>query len=172
MPAHTTRAPAVPFVRPTVQGAALAFEPTSSEWAHALSLRVRGGGCCPSKQDTGQHLDPPHTPEQPFIQDLDPPHTLAPKIYRALTALDDRLVGALAAGDIRLVRAAWLQKQPAGYRIQRRQVLEELECRVSPTPLMRPAEAVALIRAGNRSAGAVTHGWCARPHRIGALRIA
>ena len=83
-------------------------------------------------------------------------------MYGALTVLDDRLVTVLGAGDIRLVRSAWLLAQPAGYRIVRRQDLEALEARgVSPSPLMQPDEAVALVRRGGRSAGAVTHGWCA-----------
>ena len=38
-----------------------------------------------------------------------PLHTaLSPKIYDALTALDDGMVTVLLAGDIRLVRSAWL----------------------------------------------------------------
>ena len=83
-------------------------------------------------------------------------------MLRVLTALDDGLATVLGAGDIRLVRSAWLLAQPAGYRIVRRQDLEALEARgVSPSPLLKPDEAVALVRRGDRSAGAVTHGWCA-----------
>ena len=67
---------------------------------------------------------------------------------------------ALARGDIRLVRAAWLLSQPAHYRIQYRQQLEELERQgVQPTPLLSPAEAVALVRMCRRGAGALTYGW-------------
>ena len=52
---------------------------------------------------------------------------------------------------------------------------EVLEARgVSPSPLMQPDEAVGLVRRGDRSAGAVSHGWCAdsplppRAHRSSA----
>ena len=87
--------------------------------------------------------------------------SLSPAIYGPLTALDDRLIEVLGAGDIRLVRSAWLLAQPAGYRIVRRQDLEALErTGVSPSPLLRPDEAVALVREGRRCVGALTYGWC------------
>ena len=82
------------------------------------------------------------------------------EIIVALSKLDEPLCECLAAGHIRLLRTAWLEQQPDSYRIQRRQDLEELEANgVSPSPLLRPEEAVELIKRGDRSAGAVTYGW-------------
>ena len=80
----------------------------------------------------------------------------------ALTSLDDRLVDVVGKGHIRLVRSAWLLAQPKEYRIKKRQDLELLEqSGVSPSPLLTPEEAVALIRKGDRSAGVLSYG-CAR----------
>ena len=85
---------------------------------------------------------------------------LPPDVYQALTAFDDRLVEALANAVIRLVCAAWLLAQPTDFRMPFRQQLEELErSGASPSPLLSPAAAVALIRQGKRGAGAITHGW-------------
>lgn len=79
-------------------------------------------------------------------------------MYKELTKLDDKLIGVLAKGDIRLVRSAWLLAQPDGFRMPHRQMLEDLDG-VSPSPLMLPEEAVELVRRGDRSAGALTYGW-------------
>ena len=78
-------------------------------------------------------------------------------VRRALTAFDDRLVEALAASVIRLVSSSWLLAQLAGFQLPYRQQLEELERDgASPSPLVSPEEAVALVRQGNRSVGSVT----------------
>jgi hypothetical protein len=80
--------------------------------------------------------------------------------YQHLTGLDDDLCEALEKEHIRLVRTEWLLKQPPNFRMVRRQELEELEENGEvPTPLMQPNEAVALVRQGNRSAGAASYGW-------------
>ena len=77
-----------------------------------------------------------------------------------LSSLDDGLVAVLERGDIRFVRSAWLLLLPPGELIPFRQKLEELELQgVSPSPLLSPAEAVALIRKCKRSVGALTYGW-------------
>ena len=81
------------------------------------------------------------------------------EIYKALTALDDRLVEVLARGDICLVRTEWLLAQPDDYRIERRQALEALEHKNGLSPLLTPAEAVALVRKGTRGVGVASHGW-------------
>ena len=82
------------------------------------------------------------------------------QMHRALTSLDDRLIEALELADIRFVRAAWLLSRPSGYRMVRRQDLETLEASgASPSPLLSPQEAAALVRKGTRSAGALTYGW-------------
>ena len=88
-------------------------------------------------------------------------HSAAPsEELKVLSELDDRLCEVLADGDIRFVRVAWLLSQRTGYRIQRRQVLEQLEAKgESPSPLLSPKEAVELIRRCGRNAGAVTYGW-------------
>jgi hypothetical protein len=76
-------------------------------------------------------------------------------VLEVLSKLDDRL-----CGSIRFVRAAWLLNLPPTFRMKRRQELEDLErSGMSPTPLLSPEEAVALIRACNRSVGSLTYGW-------------
>jgi hypothetical protein len=83
-------------------------------------------------------------------------------LLAALTALDDELVEVLGRGDIRLVRTAWVLDQPAEYVMPRRQELERLErSGASPSPLLSPEEAVALVRRGTRSAGVLSHPWFA-----------
>ena len=85
---------------------------------------------------------------------------LSDEIKQSLTRLDDGLVEALQRGDIRLVRSAWLLSQPPDFRMLPRQELEDIKrSSDSPSPLLDPAEAVALIRKGDRSAGALTYGW-------------
>ena len=96
----------------------------------------------------------------------------------ALSELDEvRLIGALESGDIRLLRVTWLQRQPPNFRIQKRQVLEGMDG--SPlSPLMKPAEAVDLVRRGKRACGVLTYGWLRRDHpdpegsRLAAIRLA
>ena len=79
------------------------------------------------------------------------------EVRQALTAFDDRLVKALEASVVRLVDMPWLLAQPAGFKMPYRQQLEELErSGVSPSPLVNPEEAAALVRRGDRSVGAVT----------------
>jgi hypothetical protein len=85
--------------------------------------------------------------------------TLPDDVCAALTPLDDRLAVALERGDIALVRVAWLLAQPSGFGLVRRQELAALEAGAGPSPLLAPAEAVALVRKGSRSVGVVSHGW-------------
>jgi hypothetical protein len=50
--------------------------------------------------------------------------------------------------------------QPANFKMPNRQALEELErSGASPSPLLSPQEAVALVERGDRSIGALTYGW-------------
>ena len=77
-----------------------------------------------------------------------------------LAAFDNNLIEALRGAIIRLVCVAWLLAQPDDLKMPYRQQLEELErSGASPSPLLSPEEAVALILQGDRSVGAVTHGW-------------
>ena len=81
-------------------------------------------------------------------------------VLQALTSLDDRLVAVLERGDIRLVRSEWAERQPPDFKMPMRQELEKLEEEgASPSPLLSPAEAVALIREANRSVGVTSHPW-------------
>ena len=76
---------------------------------------------------------------------------------RILSSLDDRLIAALLAGFIRLVRSEWLIQQPDEYCIERRQELEERERNgETPTPLLSPEEGAALVRSATRCVGAVS----------------
>lgn len=83
---------------------------------------------------------------------------LSPEILTVLTALDDRLALVLRNGDIRLVRSAWLLVQdPESFRMPHRQALEAMEkSGVSPSPLLSPQEAEALLRCGQRGVGALS----------------
>ena len=77
-----------------------------------------------------------------------------------LCAFDNRLVSALKDAYIRPLRSAWLLAQPEGFTLPYRQQLEELERNgEEPSPLLTPEEAGKLVEQGNRSLGAVTHGW-------------
>jgi hypothetical protein len=89
---------------------------------------------------------------------------LSPEILTALTALDDRLALVLRNGDIRLMRSAWvLAQDPTDFRIPHRQALEAMEkSGVSPSPLLSPHEAEALLRRGQRCVGVLSQ---YAPHR-------
>ena len=80
-----------------------------------------------------------------------------------LSSLDDRLVAVLERGDIRLLRVKWVEVQPEGFKIQRRQELEALQEEIEKhgglTPLLGCKEAADLIRNGKREAGALSYGW-------------
>jgi hypothetical protein len=85
---------------------------------------------------------------------------LADRTIATSQALDDRLVRVLTEKDIRLLRVEWLLAQPKGYKIQRRQDLEELErADQELSPLLTGEEAAALIRNGAREVGALSYGW-------------
>ena len=76
--------------------------------------------------------------------------------------MDERLLECIQAGDIRILRVAWLRDTPPDYRMERRQDLETLEKMMndrSLAPLLSPKEAVALISRGTRCVGALTYGW-------------
>ena len=58
------------------------------------------------------------------------------------------------------MRSEWLGKQPPEFKMPMRQELEKLEqSGASPSPLLSPDEAVALIREGTRGVGVVSHPW-------------
>ena len=80
-------------------------------------------------------------------------------IRRTLSALDERLREVLGRRAIRLVSSEWVLAQPEGFRMLRRQELEEFERNGSGSPLLSDQEAVALLMRGDRSVGALTYGW-------------
>ena len=85
---------------------------------------------------------------------------LPPKLSQALTELDKIIIKVLLCGAIRLLCVKWLLIQPANFKMPNRQALEEIErSGVSPSPLLSPQEAVALVERGDRSIGALTYGW-------------
>ena len=97
-----------------------------------------------------------HTPQQQTQTSAD---AMQSEVRRALSALDEKLlIKVLAAGDIRLLRVEWLLAQPEGFKMERRQDLEARESK-GELPLLWPSEAVALVREGNRSVGALSYGW-------------
>jgi hypothetical protein len=106
----------------------------------------------------------PRPQAEPFIQDLDTATDgctlLPPKLRKALTELDKIVIQALLSGAIRLLRVKWLLMQPANFKIPNRQALEKIERGgASPSPLLSPREAAALVERGDRSIGALTYGW-------------
>jgi hypothetical protein len=91
---------------------------------------------------------------------LTPGTPLPPKLRQALTELDKIVIQVLLRGAIRLLCVKWLLMQPANFKMPNRQALEELEeSGASPSPLLSPQEAAALVERGDRSIGALTYGW-------------
>jgi hypothetical protein len=85
---------------------------------------------------------------------------LPPKLRQALTELDKIVIQVLLCGAIRLLCVKWLLMQPADFKMPNRQALEEIErSGASPSPLLSPQEAAALVERGNRSIGTLTYGW-------------
>ena len=86
--------------------------------------------------------------------------TFGLNVLQLLSALDDRLVAALEAGDIRLLRSAWLLKQTGTFRLLCRQDLETKDGDGLNSALLSCEEAVRLVldnmRAGRRSRDIVT----------------
>ena len=139
------------------------------------TLKLRGGGCECSKPEVERDARPilvkterersPVTlgtktaPTSDTIKQLAEiraaPETAA--TLNTLSQLDDQLVERLRAGDIRLVRPAWLINAPTE-RIVRRQRLEELESE-GESPLLSPSEAAELVRRCTRGMGALSYGW-------------
>ena len=96
-----------------------------------------------------------------------PAGTFSSELRLELTELDEPLLAVLANGDIRLLRSEWLLEQPEGYILPRRQELEELE-KQGQSPLLSCEEAVALIKRGDRSVGALTYRWLTAKHPVSA----
>jgi hypothetical protein len=91
---------------------------------------------------------------------LTPDTPLPPKLRQALTELDKIVIQVLLRGAIRLLCVKWLLMQPANFKMPNRQALEELEkSGASPSPLLSPQEAAALVERGDRSIGTLTYGW-------------
>lgn len=118
-----------------------------------------------SRRSVSQHSEmlppaetpPAHDPEEPPAADgVESP--LSEELRSICLELDQMILEALGAGHIRLVRVRWLRERPAGYRIERRQALEERE-RHGESPLLSPTEAVALVRRSTRCVGVLTYGW-------------
>ena len=133
-----------------------------------LITRLRGGGCALSMPEQAPAVmisapGQPTTMKQQQMWEESGSSAAAASVFDVLSSLDDRLVAVLSRGDIRLLRASWLVSQPNGYRIKRRQELEQLELRLDPGeklgPLLSPDEAIALIRRGTRCVGALSYGW-------------
>ena len=129
-----------------------------------LAVRGRGGGCCNCKigglleeksfmsvsehASDGQGGQAARDVQEQADEETDDP-------VQTLSKLDEeQLVPVLQRGDIRLLRPSWLL-HPSIKRITWRQELEALE-RQGESPLLSPAEAVALIKQGNRCVGALT----------------
>jgi hypothetical protein len=104
--------------------------------------------------------DNSHRQPMVFRTTVDGCTLLPPKLPKALSELDAILIKVLLSGAIRLLRVEWLMKQLDNFKMPNRQALEELEkSGVSPSPLLSPPEAVALVKRGDRSIGALTYGW-------------
>jgi len=78
-----------------------------------------------------------------------------------LSKLDEYLIAKLSAGDIRLVRSAWLLL-PSVTKMRKRQELESIKeqgASQDVSPLLSYHEAAALVGRGTRSAAVLSHGW-------------
>ena len=147
----------------TPQGAAAKAPPSTTPAVTCMlrALRLQGGGCATSKPPSGgaPSVTPPAesaSPSAVVLQDLDPtPDASRTEAMAALLSLDEQLVGALQQRHLRLLRAAWLREQPAGYILQHRLELEQLEG-VTLAPLLSADEAVAALRRGDRSVGVLS----------------
>jgi hypothetical protein len=85
---------------------------------------------------------------------------LPPKLRQALTELDKIVIQVLLCKAIRLLCVKWLLMQEDNFKMPNRQALEEIErSGASPSPLMNPREAAALVERGDRSIGTLTYGW-------------
>ena len=117
----------------------------------------------PSEVPPAEVIVPPAQLPPAEIPDVSPRDSTSSALDDSLlllSSLDDRLVGALEANAIRLVRIAWFLDQPEGDRLRTRQELEQIESSgASPSPLLSSKEAVALVRRGKRGAGVLSYGW-------------
>jgi hypothetical protein len=107
-------------------------------------------------------LEADNSPRQPMVfrTTMDGCALLPPRLHRALTELDRIVIQVLLCGAIRLIRVEWLLMQPADFKMPNRQALEELErSGASPSPLLSPQEAAALVERGDRSIGVLSYGW-------------
>ena len=90
---------------------------------------------------------------------------ISTEALRVLSQLDEqRLIKVLLALDIRLLCREWLLAQPNDYRLERRQVLEELQKKLEREestllPFLSGQAAVELIRNAAREVGALSYGW-------------
>ena len=135
-------------------------------------VRVRGGGCAGSKEAPATDASPPaprdRASSSTFVQDISAAVS-DDEALEELRRLDDGLVAALLRGDIRLVRTSWLRATPAGYVLQDRRALEELERQLpehnrGESPLLTNEEAVKLIRCADRRVAVLSHGWLTAGH--------
>ena len=135
----------------------------------AASSSGAGSSAAPSAE--GKKRKQEEMAEEEFVpdgNDRDDEDTLAEEealdqgdVKEELSKLDEELLAKLSAGDIRLVRSAWLLL-PAVTKMRKRQELETIEEQgatrdVSPLPSCD--EAAALVRRGTRSAAVLSHGW-------------
>jgi len=83
-----------------------------------------------------------------------------------LNRLDDQLADALASGAIKLLRADFMRSSSSEEKLPtllRRQDLEAMEKR-GDRIFLSPDEAVAALRANNRSISGLTYGWSSPDH--------
>jgi hypothetical protein len=102
--------------------------------------------------DGGTALAEPPTAREAHDMELREP----PGVLQELSALDDRLVKTLEEGDMALVRSAWVLNSPVDRMLRRQELKRLAEDGASPSPLLEPEEAAALVRRCDRSVGALT----------------
>jgi len=82
--------------------------------------------------------------------------------YKNLGELDEAIIAAVKKGVIKLLDTAFLRDsddKTLRY-ILRRQDLEKLEKETGKRIFMKPDEAAAALRSGDRRIGSLTYGWC------------
>ena len=81
-----------------------------------------------------------------------------------LANLDKRLRDAVSSKKVRLLRSEWLLSRPPGWRLPRRQALEQLESQGESLPFLSPREACCWLECGQRQIAVLSHGWLSMPH--------
>ena len=80
----------------------------------------------------------------------------------AQSSLDNRLIGVLKLGQVRLLSVQWLLSRPTEWTWERLQDLEAREAGGAEAPFLSSEDAASALQAGGRQIGVISHGWLQR----------